>query len=137
MAIEKQNLIKQFSVKILGVRNYASEQKKFMVSDFIDLTKLDRVLGEVSTGESDITPAGKAFVYNYYDLGELAEKLFNENNKYLFNEISAKSPKDIKEWLLDLEPMVAIAFIEEVRGNITGKGTLKGELLPPEGFNET
>jgi hypothetical protein len=126
-----QKLEELFKEKILAVRNYASNQTEFRIDDFKDISKLDSILGEVSTAESDITPAGKAFIQQYYKMDELAKKLFNEGNKHLFHEIGAESSNDIKEWLLAVKPMESVTFIEQARGKIERDEPLREDLLPP------
>jgi len=127
---EKQRVIEVFKPKILGIRNYKSLKKEFFVDDFTNLQVLDNFMEEVSCGESDITPAGKAFLEKYYGLNKLPDLIVNElykNNSYFHkNRVSSN--------VLCLEtPMETITFIEQARGNIDKDNyTLREDLLPPE-----
>jgi hypothetical protein len=57
--------------KILGVRSYRSDKNEFSAFDFADIDVLESFLEEVWTGESDITPAGRAFLEKHYGLNNL------------------------------------------------------------------
>jgi hypothetical protein len=70
--------------KILGVRNYRSDKKEFSVFDFADIDVLESFLEEVSTGESDITPAGKSFLEKHYGLNNLSELLHRRGVAHRF-----------------------------------------------------
>jgi hypothetical protein len=98
--------------KILGVRNYRSDKKEFCVFDFADIDVLESFLEEVSTGESDITPAGKWFLEKHYGLSNLSELLHKRGiaHRFVYHGDSAAG---IEQWLRNLEPMETMAFIEE------------------------
>jgi hypothetical protein len=116
--------------KILGVRNYRSDKNEFSVFDFADIDVLESFLEEVSTGESDITPAGKSFLEKHYGLNNLSELLHRRGIAHRF-VYKGDSPAGIEEWLKNLEPMGTRAFIEEARGNIKPGAKLRADLLPP------
>ena len=111
-----ENINQNYTNKILAIRNYNSDKKEFGVADFQDLTQLKKIISEILTGESDITPAGKMFLQTYYGFDKLSN-MFN-------SEFS-------KEWLEGIVPMETIAFIEECRGNNVSNNNLREVLLPP------
>lgn len=132
--MNKKNIIEAFVDKILGIRNYKSDKKEFLVNDFLNEKLLDEFLDEVYSGESDITPAGKSFLKNYFGFEELAASLFKRNPSFLSIESSSDKVNEVKHWLENLEPMGTIKFIEETKGGIEKDAPLKGELLPPKEF---
>src|ERR1043166_2833215 len=116
-----------FQNKILGVRNYKSDKKEFVVTDLLDMEVLKVFLTEVSTGESDITPAGKVFLDKCYGFEDLAAEIALDGGCALVRELSTQ--KEILEWLKSLEPMQTITFIEEARENIKPGARLRADLL--------
>jgi hypothetical protein len=125
-----QVIVAAFGGKILGVRNYKSEKKEFFVGDFRDLAVLKDFLREVSTGESDITPAGKVFLEKYYRFEDLALEIASKGDFCITNRPS--SFEEILKWVKELQPMETTAFIEEARGNIEPSARLRSDLLPPK-----
>jgi hypothetical protein len=125
-----QELVAKFQSKILGIRNYKSNKKQFFVDDFLNMEVLTRFLTEVSNCESDITPAGKAFLDRYHGFEDVAAELARKGGFALTTRPS--TPEEILDWLKDLQPMQTITFIEEARGNIEPGARLKTDLLPPE-----
>lgn len=122
----KTEVVAAFHRKILGIQNYSSV--KFIVDDFMSLDVLEHFLKEVVTGESDITPAGKAFIEQYYGFTELASRLTSE-----FRIDSGLSTTgEVRAWLEKLVPMESMRFVEEARGNIKAGATLRNDLLPPD-----
>jgi hypothetical protein len=102
----KAELVKAYDSKILAIRLYKSSKQEFRVNDFLDPQALSIILEEITTGESDITPAGKAFLEQYYGNEELTRNMV---------------------------PMETLRFIEESKGNIQPGQGLREELLPPNG----
>lgn len=126
----REAILKAFATKILGVRNYKAEKKEFYVGDFTQSDTLDLFLNEVLTGESDITPAGKAFVERYYGFAKLAMDLAERATLIEFAERTTSD--ELHTWLKNLQPMETISFIEQARGRISARATLNADLLPPE-----
>lgn len=120
-----------FEKKILGIRNYAHEKGEFFVPDFLNVEELDYFLGEVTTGESDISPAGKVFLEKYYGLEQLAKRLFEKKGMF-HGEGYFKSEAEMVSWFKEVVPMEAMTFIETARGNIEEGDTLREDLLPPK-----
>ena len=132
-----QEIAAAFQNKILGVRLYKSDKKEFVVADFVDIDVLKVFLTEVSTGESDITPAGKMFLDKCYGFEDLAVEIALDGGCALVRELSTQkeilaTQEEILEWLKSLEPMQTITFIEEARGNIKPGARLRADLLPPD-----
>lgn len=123
-----------FKNKILAIRNYKSDKNEFTVDDFIDLKVLGKILDEIDTGESDITPAGKVFLKKYYGNKGLANKLVMQ--KVLTESIKGFSSDELMAWLDNLVPMETISFIETSRGNIKQGQRLREDLLPPKDLGE-
>ncbi len=126
-----EEIVAVFEKKILGVRNYAHEKSEFFVPDFLNIDELDHFLGQVTNGESDISPAGKVFLEKYYGLEQLAKLLFNMKGNF-YREGFFKSEVEMIRWLKEVTPMGAITFIETSRGNINDGTTLREDLLPPK-----
>lgn len=129
--MNKESLINLFKNKILGVRNYKSNKEVFLVSDFLDEKTLDMFLDEVYSGESDLSPAGKCFIENYFGFKNLATSVSNRNPSFL----SERSPNNIvmiENWLKDLLPMQISKFVGEARGELEKDAKLRDELLPPD-----
>lgn len=122
---------KKYKNKILAIRNYKSDKKHFTVDDFTDLKTLGKILDEIDTSESDITPAGKAFIRNYYGVQGLASLLITQD--ILTEAIKDLSFEELTKWLETVEPMFTINFIETARGNVKKGETLREDLLPPDG----
>jgi hypothetical protein len=127
MAMSKPELVAAFRGKILGICNYPSDKGEFSVDDFLDLKVLEGFLQEVSTGESDITPAGKAFLERYFGFAELASEL---SDAFLTN-VGVRG-SELPTWLESLVPMEIMRFVEEARGNIKAGSRLREDLLPPD-----
>jgi hypothetical protein len=130
MMMDKPRLAAAFEGKVLGVRNYRSEKHEFLVTDFLDLRTLQLFLTEVSTGESDITPAGKTFLDRYYGFEAVAFEFSSKGDFALGSE--ASTFEEILEWLKALQPMHTVTFIEEARGNLKPGASLRQDFLPPE-----
>ncbi len=120
-----------YDSKILGIRNYKSDKKEFNTDDFLDFDTLVDFLWEVDASESDITPAGKSFIENYFGFDELAKELASKGYN-LPPEYTETNQQTITTWLKSLDPMRTIAFIEEARGNIQHGAQFREDLLPPE-----
>lgn len=134
--MNKDNISRAFADKILGVRNYKSQKKEFFVDDFLDEKLLDDFLDEVYLEESDITPAGKSFLKNYFGFENLAINLLKRNKFFLSIDTSSNTAiKEISFWLKNLEPMKIVRFIEESKGTIDENTSLIEELLPPKEFD--
>jgi hypothetical protein len=130
----KNDLILLYKNKILAVRNYKSEKHEFSTEDFIKLQTLASILDEVATGESDITPAGKSFIAQYYGFHNLADLLISENT--LTESIADLSSDKLRLWLENLKPMEIIRFVMESKGVIHEGQPLNEKLLPPTGDEE-
>lgn len=128
--MDKEQLRDAYKGKILAVRNYADDQQEFFVVDFEDKDQLDKVLGEVATGESDITPAGKDFLDTFYGFDALAAALFAKRG-FMRAELGAQTPEGIAMWLREIEPMAARSLIENASGMIDSEEPLRDDLLPP------
>ena len=126
----KQELKARFDSKILGIRNYKADKKDFNTDDFLDFETLVDFLWEVYTGESDITPAGKSFLENYFGFDELAKELADKDYN-LPPENTETNQQTIAAWLRSLDPMQTVIFIEQARGNINDDVKLREDLLPP------
>jgi hypothetical protein len=129
---KNEKIITAYKYKTLGVRNYSSDKKEFFVEDFINDKILDDFLDEVDTGESDITPAGKAFIENYFGFGNLARALLIRNKFFLSKKYVPERLNEVKSWIENLVPMETITFIEKARGNIKEGDSLREDLLPPK-----
>ncbi len=128
-------LLSAYKSKILGIRNYNSTKTEFDSSDLTNNKMLARFLEEVFTGESDITPAGLAFLESYYgEMKKVAKiKISQETSFASHSRIKkAKMVKDCVEWLASITPMETREFIESSRGNINENSKLKDSLLPPK-----
>jgi hypothetical protein len=132
---QKEHVYQLYKDKILAIRNYQSDKIHFNVADFINLKILGRVLDEVDTGESDITPAGKSFIEKYYGFTGLAKILVKQN--VLTEAIKDLSFEELISWLESLNPMFTINFIETARGNVKKGQKLREDLLPPKDLGET
>jgi hypothetical protein len=128
--LDKDQLKDAFADKILAVRNYPSAQDEFGVEDFVEIAKLEKILDEIMSSESDLTPAGKVFLEKYYPGKNLAIMLFERSSLTSFKQPS--TVEDIHNWLIGIVPMEIITIIEESRGTIKKGQPLKPELLPPE-----
>ncbi len=128
MTTSKPELSAAFRGKILGIRNYPSAKCEFSVDDFLDFKVLEDFLQEVSTGESDVTPAGKAFLERFYGFAELASRLSNTFRK----DAGLSTAEEVQAWLESLVPMEIIRFIEGARGNVKAGSRLREDLLPPD-----
>jgi hypothetical protein len=128
--MNKKEVATAFEGKILGIRNYKSDQQVFMVHDFQDIRMLRNILDEIFTGESDITPAGKVFLEKYHGFKELSDKISSDGEFAL--EGHQATSEEILRWLEELIPMEIISFIEEARGNIQPGTALRSDLLPPD-----
>jgi hypothetical protein len=124
----KPELSAAFRVKILGIRNYPSNKGEFSVDDFLDLKILEDFLQEVLAGESDITPAGKAFLERYYGFAELASRLSNTFRE----DAGLSTAEEVQTTLEGLVPMETMRFVEEARSNIKAGVRLREDLLPPD-----
>jgi len=122
----------KYRPKILAIRLYHHKKHEFFVDDFINLEELDYLLSEVSCGESDLTPAGKAFINEYYGFTQLSSKIFDlKDSKLLREDASLKTSEDVEKWLIQIEPMDTLTFIEHARGNIDKDSKLRDDLMPP------
>lgn len=132
----------QYSDKVLGVRNYEAEKDKFYAADFMNINTLYDFIWEVSEGESDFTPAGVAFLGEYFDFRNLAEQ-FTQNGRQLPPHGGGKSEKErIKyfvNYMNNIEPMEVSLFIAESHWEEGDKKDVKPSidslderLLPPK-----
>ena len=126
-----QQIKKIYTTKILGVRNYEAHKKEFSVDDFLDYKTLVEFLWEVDTGESDITPAGKSFIEQYFGTDNLAKELSDKGYDLPPDNIETNQ-QTIAEWLKSLQTMQTATFIQEATGNIQKGAKLKEDLLPPK-----
>ncbi len=130
------DLRKSYSDKILGVRNYKSNKNEFFTADFINLSDLGNFLGEVSTGESDLTPAGLQFLVDCYgSIQDIAGKIVKGSfdNEFIFKQKDKASMiAEYTKWLEGVEPMEIASFIAEARSQINENSKLNIRLLPPE-----
>ncbi len=129
MKTSKQKILELYKNKILAIRNYNSNEREFRVKDFTDLVKLEEIILEIFTGESDITPAGKQFLISYYTLDYLADHLFNSVN--VKKRYNLENKKQTEKILSELVPMETITFVEEARDNTIQGKALRDDLLPP------
>lgn len=132
---EKEKCLKVYKSKILAVRNYESTKDYFVADDFINENMLVEIIDEISTGESDITPAGKSFIEDYYGFENIA-KMFNDADISLFIPKETLRKGKVAAytwWFKNIEPMELAIFIAQSQGLEASKGTpLKEEFLPPE-----
>lgn len=129
--MSKEQIKDRYTEKILAVRNYASEQRVFGVQDFVNTTTLETVLEEVSDGESDITPAGKAFLDQYFGIENVAQMMLERG---FLDKSTADSVPLVAEWLRALEPMEVVSFVERARSEDVLQGesiVLQEKFLPP------
>ena len=66
--------IAAYDGKILGIRNYDTDKTEFYWSDFLDVPVFVDFIMQVSTGESDITPAGAVFIESFINLRKVANE---------------------------------------------------------------
>ncbi len=90
---KKEDIIKFFEGKILGVCNYKKDGQSY-VADFVDKKKLLDFIWELESGESTLTKTGYAFFEEYYGLDELAKIILQENPNF-----PEKTEKEILDWL--------------------------------------
>ncbi|PWB38764.1 MAG: hypothetical protein C3F02_02540 [Parcubacteria group bacterium] len=90
---DKDNIIKSFEGKILGVCNYKKDGQSY-VSDFLDKKKLLDFIWELESGESTLTKTGYMFLEKYYGLDSLAKIILKENPNF-----PKKIEKEIIDWL--------------------------------------
>jgi hypothetical protein len=111
------------------VRNYRAEKSHFLPDDFTDMESLQDIFEEISNGEADLTPAGKAFLEQYYGLTALAQDLHAQG--WWINKPNMTT-QEIEAWLKDIVPMEISNFISDARGYPPeGKG-LPDSFLPPK-----
>lgn len=125
----------RYKAKILAVRNYESDKGEFTVDDFVNRQTLIDIIVEINEGESDITPAGKQFLKEYYGF-EAVAKMFVDARIDLY------APKDkMKQgkqaaftwWLENMVPMEMAMFIAQGQGaKIDDNTELIKDLMPPE-----
>lgn len=106
----KDELVVSYENKILAVRNYKSDKQEFTTEDFIELKILGIILDEIDAGESDITPAGKLFIEQYYGFSNLANLMVSQN--ILAEAVGDLSVDELALWLERLEPMETNKFIK-------------------------
>lgn len=128
---DREKLLESYKPKILAIRNYKSDKDEFFVDDFINLDSLEEILMEVDTGESDLTPAGKKFLEDYYGFEELAS-LLSVRKKYQSMFRNPMSKEEIKSRLENWVPMEIATFIQQAQGNLSESVKLRDDLLPPE-----
>lgn len=134
MSVPKNNgeITEAYKSKILAIRNYKSDKKEFLVDDFTDIGVLEKILEEIDTGESDITPAGKSFLEEYFGFDKLASILLER--KIFLTSPNPSSLRGLVSWFETLEPMNTITFIEKSKDNISDEQSLREDLLPPKGI---
>lgn len=128
--MNKNKIKEKYKDKILGVRLYPHEKSEFYLSDFLSLDLICPVMGEFYTCESDITPAGKAFIEEYYGFSNLASLLIDKGK--LKESISEYNVEELTNWLVNLIPMESLRFINESRGTIAPGQSLNERLNPPD-----
>ena len=89
----KEDTIKNFEGKILGVCNYKKDGQSY-VDDFVDKKKLLDFIWELESGESTLTKTGYVFLEEYYGLSELAKMILQENPNF-----PEKTEEEIVGWL--------------------------------------
>lgn len=136
------NIFSRYEGKILGVRNYEAEKNEFVATDFINLDKLYDFIWEVSSGESDFTPAGIAFLNEYFDFTSLANE-YRMNDKELpphgEGRTEKKRIKLFVDYMKSIEPLEVTLFIAQSQGDgdekkdhKPGLDNLDKRLLPPK-----
>jgi hypothetical protein len=133
MSTQNHEVVERYASKILGIRNYRSHQQEFHARDLIDLAVLADLLQEVQSGESDITPAGLAFLSQYYGADFLSRSLVTAGYKFYYvsacsHEVQVNAWRD---WLQTVVPMELSRFIETARGTISLGSELRDDLMPP------
>lgn len=104
----KAAVMKKYQNELLGYANYNAKQKEFGLGDFIDHSKLWMFLGEVDTGESDLTEEGKGFLKEFYGydlVGEIVSQLGGLDT-------GLRTKEEISEWLEQKETYSTQKFIE-------------------------
>lgn len=132
----------RYSNKTLGIRNYEAEKDEFHLADFINRDELYDFLWEVSTGESDFTPAGIAFVKEYFDLEQLGHEYRREKKQLPPNgagKTDAERVRKFVDYINKLEPMEGALFIAQSQyKDKSGKedmptlDSLNDKFLPPK-----
>lgn len=106
----------RYNGKILGLRNYETEKDKFYTIDFINFNTLYGFIWEVSEGESDFTPAGIAFLNEYYNFQNLAEQ-YRQSGRQLPPHGGGKSEKErvneFVKYMNSIAPMETTLFIAD------------------------
>lgn len=120
----------RYNGKILGIRNYEAAKDKFYTNDFINFNTLYDFIWEVSEGESDFTPAGIAFLNEYYGFQNLAER-YRQSGKQLPPHGGGKSEKErinnFVKYMNSIVPMETAFFIAESQF-IEGENSVKPSL---------
>lgn len=136
------SMFSRYDDKILGIRNYEADKDECAAIDFVNLDTLYDFIWEVSTGESDFTPAGVTFLNEYFDFTFLANE-YRVNNKELPPYGEGKTEKRRIELFVDymdsIEPMEVALFIAESQWSESNKKGVKpslenldNKLLPPK-----
>ena len=140
-AMVNGNSIELFRGKILGVRNYEADKTEFCLTDFSDNRILLDFLNEVSTGESDITPAGYTFLNQQLDLRKVAEGARKDGvalPPYGRGKTDEERIGYFLEFIRNLQPMETALFIAETSWGSSKDGSkptldnIDEKLPPPE-----
>ncbi|MDP2690790.1 MAG: hypothetical protein Q8O95_00045 [bacterium] len=92
-----RSILSQFKGIPLAVKSYGPvEKNKYLIDDFLNFNRLSFILGEINDGETTLTRNGMVFLEQYYDLPNLAEKLFA--NKWYAEEY--ENAEAILKWLI-------------------------------------
>lgn len=112
----QHNVIEAFSDKVLGVRNYEADKDEFYSTDFLDSKVLLEFLDEVSSGESDITPAGYVFLNQHFDIRKVAENARKDGialPPYNRGKTDEERIEYFLNFIKNLKPMVTALFMTE------------------------
>lgn len=140
--MNEDDTVARYRNKILGVRNYEADKGEFYVADFINRDELYDFLWEVSTHESDFTPAGIAFMKEYFDLEQLGYE-YTQEKKQLppsgRGETDTERVRHFIDYINKLQPMETTLVIAQSQHQDEGRkqamstpGRLNDTLLPPK-----
>jgi hypothetical protein len=134
----------KYNSKILGVRNYESDKENFYSVDFKDIETFVNFIMEVSTGESDLTPAGISYIKSFIDLKDVA-------NQAVYRGLDLPPYDDMQDdgsgsdpslrfiqYVNDISPMEMALFIASPIKTFDNEARkpslndLKEEYLPPQ-----
>lgn len=131
----------QYADKILDVRNYESDKDDFGVVDFLNMDTLYDFIWEVANGESDVTPAGLAFMRECLDMAEIARQWRTDERQLPPHGVGKNDDERIKyflEYIDSILPMEMALLLANHRAQTSGDNShytlenLRDELQPPE-----